>query len=450
MTILVLANNEKEDAIAAIESIRNYETDLELNVILVDNASTDGLGEWAQGQEDISYAYMENGLEPWGSVLNQVIEGFELTGDVLIMQSRFILLPGCLERMLDGFGCGENVAVVGPVTVWAEEYQQQTSEKVQTIEEAISYMTIHSNDRPEIVLGIESGVFLIRTELLKQAEIRFNDNIVSLYVLVKDLAIQLIFKNLKTVVRRDSLLYEKQVKFSENVRTLQYIEKDNSILEGIWGTHYFNMTANPHILNEINSDGKKDVRVIEIGCDCGATLLGIKNKIPDAKIYGCDISELAVKIASRITDGAFVSNIEEENIPVEPHSFDYVIFGDVLEHLHNPKRTLEYVKRILKPDGKVVASIPNLMNISVMKQLLKGDFTYTETGLLDKTHIHLFTFNEIIKIFTETGYSIEGVLPLKGDISDRERKLIDGLLALEPSAERHMYETFQYIVIARL
>lgn len=56
--------------------------------------------------------------------------------------------------------------------------------------------------------------------------------------------------------------------------------------------------------------------------------------------------------------------------------------------------------------GEILASIPNLMYISVIEQLLYGNFTYTDIGLLDKTYIHLFTYNEIVRMFDEAGYDI--------------------------------------------
>lgn len=60
----------------------------------------------------------------------------------------------------------------------------------------------------------------------------------------------------------------------------------------------------------------------------------------------------------------------------------------------------------MKPDGRILASISNLINIEIMKGFLEGNFTYQETGLLDKTHIHWFTYNEIVRMFTRCGYEI--------------------------------------------
>ena len=88
--------------------------------------------------------------------------------------------------------------------------------------------------------------------------------------------------------------------------------------------------------------------------------------------------------------------------------------------------------------------------ISVLEQLLKGNFTYTETGLLDKTHIHLFTCNEILRMFREAGYEVCDIVGNFVPISEKQNALIDNLLALDNEAQRFMYETFQYNVEAKI
>ncbi len=61
---------------------------------------------------------------------------------------------------------------------------------------------------------------------------------------------------------------------------------------------------------------------------------------------------------------------------------------------------------ILKPEGKILSSIPNTQNISLILQLINGNWCYTKYGLMDSTHIRFFTWNEIFKLFSGTGYRI--------------------------------------------
>lgn len=40
------------------------------------------------------------------------------------------------------------------------------------------------------------------------------------------------------------------------------------------------------------------------------------------------------------------------------YAFDYIIFGDVLEHLHNPSKTINNCRKILKNMEKSLAVFP--------------------------------------------------------------------------------------------
>ena len=67
---------------------------------------------------------------------------------------------------------------------------------------------------------------------------------------------------------------------------------------------------------------------------------------------------------------------------------------------------------------------------------------------MDKTHIHLFTYDEMVEMFQKAQYNIEPILLVGGDVGEENRLLIDKLLKLG-NAQRFMYETFQYTVRAR-
>jgi 2-polyprenyl-3-methyl-5-hydroxy-6-metoxy-1,4-benzoquinol methylase len=73
--------------------------------------------------------------------------------------------------------------------------------------------------------------------------------------------------------------------------------------------------------------------------------------------------------------------------------FDFVMFGDVLEHLNSPEKALEIIKPLLKPDGHILICVPSIVHWSIRMRVLKGQFEYTETGPLDRTHVRFFTPN---------------------------------------------------------
>jgi 2-polyprenyl-3-methyl-5-hydroxy-6-metoxy-1,4-benzoquinol methylase len=71
--------------------------------------------------------------------------------------------------------------------------------------------------------------------------------------------------------------------------------------------------------------------------------------------------------------------------------FDYVVISDVIEHLRNRAQLLRGARRFLREGGKLIISTPNVALWFYRLSLLVGRFEYGERGVLDATHVHLFT-----------------------------------------------------------
>ena len=153
-------------------------------------------------------------------------------------------------------------------------------------------------------------------------------------------------------------------------------------------------------------------KVLEVGCGEGEFGRLLKSNLK-AEVWGIEISETAAKNAQKELDKVLIGNIEEENIPLPKGYFDCIIFNDVLEHLRYPWNVLKNIKKNLKPNGYVVASIPNIRYYYTVYDLLRyGRWRYEDKGILDKTHLRFFTIESIKEMFKASGYylsRIEGI-----------------------------------------
>ena len=77
-------------------------------------------------------------------------------------------------------------------------------------------------------------------------------------------------------------------------------------------------------------------------------------------VAGVENDPEAARLARQVLDDVVEGNIEEMDLPYGENSFDCILFADVLEHLIDPLAVLKKIRKYLKPQGTVVASIPNV------------------------------------------------------------------------------------------
>ena len=104
------------------------------------------------------------------------------------------------------------------------------------------------------------------------------------------------------------------------------------------------------LINLMNPKDKFDaINCLDIGCACGSTLLEIKNRYPNAMIYGIELDPPSAVFASHLAT-VVQGNVETMDFPFDV-SFDYIILGDVLEHLVDPGLLLKKLKSHLSKEG---------------------------------------------------------------------------------------------------
>ena len=76
--------------------------------------------------------------------------------------------------------------------------------------------------------------------------------------------------------------------------------------------------------------------------------------------------------------------------------FDVVVFADVLEHLVDPQAVLRLLVDLQPEDCLFFISLPNIANLWVRLNLLFGRFDYMDRGILDRTHLHFYTYRTMM------------------------------------------------------
>jgi len=126
--------------------------------------------------------------------------------------------------------------------------------------------------------------------------------------------------------------------------------------------------------------------VLDVGCGFATTSQYIERM--GNRVSGVESSPEAVRMARRRIGEVIEGDLQKFSTD---RKFDAIILADVLEHLAWPIGILRRYVQMLKDDGSVFVSLPNIGLWSVRIGLLFGQFHYADTGVLDRTHLRFFT-----------------------------------------------------------
>jgi 2-polyprenyl-3-methyl-5-hydroxy-6-metoxy-1,4-benzoquinol methylase len=187
-------------------------------------------------------------------------------------------------------------------------------------------------------------------------------------------------------------------------------------------------------------------RILDIGCASGGYGKTVKAIKPDVYIAGVEINPELVQKARFHYDLVYTGRVETLEIP--EHRFDLINCGDVLEHLYDPWAELNRFYELLRPNGYLVTSIPNMGHWSVLLELLHGSFCYVPSGLQFVSHIRWFTRDSIFRMLGEAGFAVEIMDAVKPELSLEGIEFIDKMIQSR-HGDREMLETMAYNIRAK-
>lgn len=443
VTVVVTSHNQKEslqDTLAWLADVDGVS-----NIIVADNGSEDGTASWLSSKQ-YDYLWFDEGVQGYGKLWNTVLQNFETEDYIVFLEAGVFPERRSLLELAQAL-CEETVGAANPIS----KYYQGDGRAINSIEE-LSLFRLANVIRIERdafckTLSFNWRIWAVRKDVFDRNGF-FNEEIKEPESVLTDFTLRMIKNGLSQTVCFRACAYENLCRCEEiYTEAEQWRLEDRTVMKAVWGMKYFNLKPNGLLVKHIQEPAEKEFKVLEVGCDLGATLLEIERCYPNCHTYGLDINKEAIEIARHITKAEY-GNIDELKIPFE-EKFDYIIFGDVLEHLRHPEEVIRMCHDRLTENGYIVASIPNLMHISVMEELIEGRFRYSDIGLLDRTHIHFFTYYEIMNLFQEAGYAVRDINRTVFDMSERQKGIVDALLRLSDHTESWMYETFQYTVKAQ-
>ena len=161
--------------------------------------------------------------------------------------------------------------------------------------------------------------------------------------------------------------------------------------------------------------------VLDIGCGRGTLLKALRQQEPNRRYIG---SELSAHLRSQAQQAGFfvVKSDIEKGLDLPDESVDCVVFGEVIEHLVDPDAALQHISRVLRKDGYLIVTTPNLASWCNRILLLMGiQPLFTETSLHAKLgrklralgqwnategHLKIFTLAALCEMLRSNGFLV--------------------------------------------
>lgn len=149
-------------------------------------------------------------------------------------------------------------------------------------------------------------------------------------------------------------------------------------------------------------------KLLDIGAGTGHFAKRISAMWNNEPIYVTEIYKECIT-----ENGLIVSevNADSDKIPYPDNFFDYVTLIEIIEHLKNPWNCMGEISRVLKPNGILILSTPNIHNLrSKIHFLFKDTFAQFKDVTYDPTgHLHPFAMNELNMVFEENNFTVERI-----------------------------------------
>lgn len=164
-----------------------------------------------------------------------------------------------------------------------------------------------------------------------------------------------------------------------------------------------------HDLIRFFNKSNKSLKVLEVGAAYGETLFFLKKSGIASEVVGVELFQDTKNLDKyKDLDQFLFGDIQTLNVSKFENYFDIILLADVLEHLVEPLPVLEKIKKLLKKDGEIIISIPNIRHYSsFIKIFIKGNFQYENSGIFDYTHMRFYCKSDIVSLVQKAGFTIE-------------------------------------------
>lgn len=446
LSIILVTRNHWEQTEQCLLSLASALPDMPVEIIAVDNGSTDGTPEALAQITDVQTILHDDNFglaAAWNEGASRA------TGDVLLFSHNDVFYTkGSVRRMLDALADAPDAGAVSAFTnrsryclTDAPFYDSAT-----LLELAAAQMEAERPLRAERIALDGHALLVPRTALARAGGFDEAYHLPGLETIDFSFRLHTIGLHLYCA---GTYVHHNEDSFAVNhIDAGRVAAEQEPHFREKWGTSpTYSSNLRHDILNMMDIE-RPGLRVLDVGCACGANLMRIHEVNPSAKLYGIEHNEKTAVIARCFGE---ISNedVEQLDRPDWDGTFDYIIAGDLIEHLRDPWAAVRHFARLLQPGGALLVSVPNVLCADNLYHMLQGRWDYVDAGILDRTHLRFFTRQTICELLEGAGLEVAAVEGNFVPGTERVKPIARDLLALPwVHAEEEELLAFQWRVKA--
>jgi SAM-dependent methyltransferase len=195
--------------------------------------------------------------------------------------------------------------------------------------------------------------------------------------------------------------------------------------------------------------------LLDVGCGYGGLARIVGDRLGAREVHGVDIDQQVIGEAREKGVAARCVDVEHERLPYDSDSFDVVLSLGMLDYLPTFDGVLSEIRRVLRPNGYVLLSLPNLASWNNRLALLLGyqprDVEISERSIVGALphyrndvpagHLHTATLRAFRDLMVVHGFlerEVVGGSWLTRNVST-PLALIDRLFSRRPSLSRRFF-----------
>ena len=414
-TIYVLAYNNLDKTRRCIESILNYTTDIDYDLILVDNGSTDGTLDYFKSI-DFKKKLIIHITDNKGIFFPQLLISPNMYSRYIIhVANDMIVTSNWLTNLIKVAESDIHIGLVNPMSSNVSNLQQVDLEfsSYEDMQNKAKDFNVSDPRKWQERLRIVTLGTLYKKECALAVGFPLGDIGFSHNFGDDDYSFRVRRAGYKIVLAGDTWIHHDDYKSNISPEQAQKMNEDLAIGRKNFHDKYYGIDAwddvnnyIPEYINELKpNDNSGEASVLGIDVKCGTPILEVKNNLKRFDIFDTDCYGYTTESKYLIDlqtvcgkDNVFSGEIKGFQDYYISNQFTHIVIGNDINTYSEPFRLIKAAYGLLKQDGQLFFSLQNTSNIFSLA------YSLGNTNIHNPSHSINYSVEEFLSLLLQEKY----------------------------------------------